>query len=95
MALERVGAGLEPGLGGLVEEWPGPQLPVREEVDEELGRVVLVQEVMPVQESEALGQMKFAQKEGKVARTLGVMEAGEWKLIVAMALASMLNLQLQ
>ena len=57
--------------------------------------VMLVQEVMPVQEREAPGQMRFAQKEGKVARTLGVMEAGEWKLIVAMALASMLNLQLQ
>ena len=62
--------------------------------------MVLVQEVVPgqvvpVQKREALGQVRFAQKEGKVAPALVVVRVEEWKLIAATALASMLNSQLQ
>ena len=54
---------------------------------EALVRVVLVQKAVP-------GQLRLAQEKGKAPRTLGVV-GEEWKMTVAMALASMLNLQLQ
>ena len=69
----------------LVQKVPGQRVPVREE----LRRVVLVQEGR-----ERPGQAKVAQEKGKVARLLGVV-AVEWKVIVAKALASMLDLQLR
>ena len=79
----------------LVQKVPGQEVPVREELRretlglQELRRVVLVQE-----EREGPGQARVAQKKGKVVRLLGVVEV-EWEVIVARALASTLDLQLQ
>ena len=69
----------------LVQKVPGQGVPVREE----LRRVVLVQE------REGPEQARVAQKKGKVVRLLGVVAMDEWEVIVAKALASMLDLQLQ
>ena len=59
-------------------------------VQEELRRVVLVQEEM-----EGPRQVRFAQEKGQVARLLRVVMVEKWEVIVARVLASMLELQLQ
>lgn len=85
-----------PARGELFQKVPDQGVPVREELRrgtlglQELRRVVLVQE-----EREKPGQVGLAEEKGKVAHLLGVVAGEEWKVIVARALASMLDLQLQ